>query len=356
MLGGLSTQPDSPDHSGDRVFATQMDPQLDQIIESLLFASPEPIESKTIARLVRNVARRRAAEEAEAAASEAEGEGDDEAALEPEQELVEDVAEVDEETESESEEPLDAATAAEEPDGSEEEMRPVDDLDENGEEVVLTGEDEDAPINLAKLSAAQVEGAIAKLNDYYSSTGRAFAVVARPNGWKLYSRPEFSPWLRELFPVKRSARLSPPALETLAIIAYRQPLTRAAIEAVRGVAVDGVVNTLVERGLIQIAGRAELPGRPLLYETTSLFFEHFNIRTIDDLPNAAELRQVKLPEPESETDTEEEENEEQDEFNLDPSADSESADATSEPPDPQAGAEDDEDDEDDEDEKSTRPV
>ena len=91
--------------------------------------------------------------------------------------------------------------------------------------------------------------------------------------------------------------MSGPAMETLAIIAYRQPITKAAIEAVRGVACDGMIQKLLDRDLIRIGGRAELPGRPLLYETTDLFFEHFGIRSIDDLPNASELRKVKLPEP-----------------------------------------------------------
>ena len=93
--------------------------------------------------------------------------------------------------------------------------------------------------------------------------------------------------------------MSGPAMETLAIIAYRQPITKAAIEAVRGVACDGMIQKLLDRDLIRIGGRAELPGRPLLYETTDLFFEHFGIRSIDDLPNATELRKVKLPEPDA---------------------------------------------------------
>jgi len=84
---------------------------------------------------------------------------------------------------------------------------------------------------------------------------------------------------------------------TLTIIAYRQPITKAAIETVRGVACDGMIQKLLDRDLICIGGRAELPGRPLLYETTELFFEHFGIRSIDDLPNSTELRKVKLPEP-----------------------------------------------------------
>jgi segregation and condensation protein B len=89
--------------------------------------------------------------------------------------------------------------------------------------------------------------------------------------------------------------MSPPALETLAIVAYRQPVTRADIEAVRGVAVDGVLQNLMERGLVKISGRAELPGRPLLYETTGFFLEHFGLRNLEELPNAQELRSRHLP-------------------------------------------------------------
>ncbi len=93
----------------------------------------------------------------------------------------------------------------------------------------------------------------------------------------------------------RPERLSPPALETLAIIAYRQPITKGDIEAVRGVNVDGVLQKVIDRGLIKIGGRADLPGKPLLYETTDLFLEHFGVKDIDDLPNADELRTVHLP-------------------------------------------------------------
>jgi segregation and condensation protein B len=85
-------------------------------------------------------------------------------------------------------------------------------------------------------------------------------------------------------------------METLAIVAYRQPITKAAIEAVRGVSCDGMIQKLLDRDLVRISGRADLPGRPLLYQTTDLFFEHFGINNIDDLPNASELRRVKLPE------------------------------------------------------------
>ncbi|MEI6034425.1 MAG: SMC-Scp complex subunit ScpB, partial [Verrucomicrobiae bacterium] len=137
--------------------------------------------------------------------------------------------------------------------------------------------------------------AIRKLEEEYRETDRAFEVRESAAGWQLVTRADFSPWLRQLFPENRSAKLSAPALETLAIIAYRQPITRANIEAVRGVAVDGVMQTLLDRGLVRIAGRSEIPGRPLLYETTQFFMDHFGLKDLDDLPNADELRKIALP-------------------------------------------------------------
>jgi segregation and condensation protein B len=114
----------------------------------------------------------------------------------------------------------------------------------------------------------------------------------------LVTKADFAPWLRQLFPENRQARLSAPAMETLAIIAYRQPITRADIEAVRGVAVDGVMQTLLDRNLVRIAGRSEIAGRPLLYETSQFFMEHFGLKDLDDLPNASELRKIPLPKAE----------------------------------------------------------
>jgi len=159
---------------------------------------------------------------------------------------------------------------------------------------------------LAKMgttSAEDVAVAIASLNAHYDESQRSFAVVERPKGWKLFTKPEFGDFVRQMFPGRKPERLSGPAMETLAIIAYRQPVTKAAIEAVRGVSCDGMLQKLLDRDLIRIGGRAELPGRPLLYETTDLFFEHFGIRSIDELPNASELRRVKLPEPDEEKPT-----------------------------------------------------
>jgi segregation and condensation protein B len=97
----------------------------------------------------------------------------------------------------------------------------------------------------------------------------------------------------------RPSRLSQPALETLAIIAYRQPLTRAEIEQIRGVNVDGVMQTLTERGLVESVGRAEVVGRPQTYGTTVLFLEYFGLRGLEDLPAADELRRIPVEKPPS---------------------------------------------------------
>ena len=162
---------------------------------------------------------------------------------------------------------------------------------------------ENAPEHITRYAAITEEdvvAAISHLNLSYIETGRAFMLVERPAGWRIVSRMEYAQWVRELFPDKKPARLTPSALETLAIIAYRQPMTKSSIEAVRGVSIDGPLQTLLDRNVVRIAGRADLPGRPLLYETTDLFLEHFGIKTVDELPNSSELRSVKLPEPEPE--------------------------------------------------------
>jgi segregation and condensation protein B len=150
---------------------------------------------------------------------------------------------------------------------------------------------------LTATTSEDIAAAVSTLNQFYEAHQRAFTIVERPKGWKLYTRLDYGDFVRQLFPGRKPERMSGPAMETLAIIAYRQPITKAAIEAVRGVACDGMIQKLLDRDLIRIGGRAELPGRPLLYETTDLFFEHFGIRSIDDLPNASELRKVKLPDP-----------------------------------------------------------
>ena len=153
---------------------------------------------------------------------------------------------------------------------------------------------------LATVGSAEIQIAIQQLNTVYTQSSRSFSLMERGKGWKFYTTAQYGDFVRQLFPGRKPERLSGPAMETLAIVAYRQPITKAAIEAVRGVSCDGMLQKLLDRDLVRIGGRADLPGRPLLYETTDLFYEHFGIRSIDDLPNSAELRTVKLPQPASE--------------------------------------------------------
>ncbi|MBA3960451.1 MAG: SMC-Scp complex subunit ScpB [Chthoniobacterales bacterium] len=155
--------------------------------------------------------------------------------------------------------------------------------------------DESLPNEFAKIKEAEVAAALEQLKIGYLEQQRAFQLIEKADGWQLASDPQFAPWVRQLFPAVKPARLTPPALETLAIIAYRQPITRADVEAVRGVAIESVLQTLMERGLVKIAGRSEVPGRPLLYETTQFFLEHFGLRDLDELPNSDELKRRELP-------------------------------------------------------------
>jgi segregation and condensation protein B len=147
----------------------------------------------------------------------------------------------------------------------------------------------------AQVREAEVLAALAELQADYIQSGRAFQLAEQVNGWALVTDAAAAVWVRQLYPEAKPTRLSGPALETLAIIAYRQPVTRADIEAVRGVAVDGMMQVLLDRSLIKIAGRAEVPGRPLLYQTTEYFLQHFGLKNVDDLPNAGELKRVPLP-------------------------------------------------------------
>src|SRR5919198_3631015 len=156
-------------------------------------------------------------------------------------------------------------------------------------------EDEFSPNEFARVREAEVAGALEQMKIEYIEQQRSFQLNEKADGWQLVTDPKYARWVGELFPVPRPARLSAPALETLAIIAYRQPITRADVEAVRGVSIDGVLQTLLERGLVKIAGRAEIPGRPLLYQTTESFLDHFGLRSLDELPNAEELRKRYLP-------------------------------------------------------------
>ena len=142
------------------------------------------------------------------------------------------------------------------------------------------------------LREAEIGAAIEELKTDYIQQGRSFQIEEVAGGFQVVSLPEYATWLKELFDESRAQRLSLPALETLAIIAYRQPIIRADIESVRGVAVDGILKMLLERSLIRIVGRSEQPGRPMLYGTTQAFLEHFGLRDLSDLPKVDELRKM----------------------------------------------------------------
>jgi segregation and condensation protein B len=146
----------------------------------------------------------------------------------------------------------------------------------------------------------ELTAALELLAAEHAAAARTYRLVCVAGAWQFVSQPEFAPWLKALVGHKaRPPRLSQPGLETLAIIAYRQPLTRAEIEQVRGVAVDGVMQTLLERGLVEQVGRAEAVGRPMTYGTTPAFLEYFGLRSLEELPAADELRRIPVVKPEA---------------------------------------------------------
>jgi len=157
--------------------------------------------------------------------------------------------------------------------------------------------DEAKPFKKTKEDA--VAAALEQLRSEHEAAGRSFRLACVAGAWQFVTQPEYAPWVIALVGLKaRPPRLSQPALETLAIIAYRQPVTRAEIEQVRGVTIDGVMATLQERGLIQQAGRAEVVGHPMTYGTTALFLEYFGLRDLEGLPAADELRRIPVARPE----------------------------------------------------------
>jgi segregation and condensation protein B len=158
----------------------------------------------------------------------------------------------------------------------------------------------DNPLGAAKLSsvlgreigAKEIRLYVDALNDEYVNSGRSFRIIEVAGGFQLMVHPEFAPWIRQLMKEKVPPRLSPASLETLAILAFKQPLSKAEVEHIRGVAVDGVLRQLMEKGLVRIAGRSEAPGRPLLYGTTRDFLKHFGLKTLSDLPKLRELEEL----------------------------------------------------------------
>ena len=146
---------------------------------------------------------------------------------------------------------------------------------------------------LKDVESTDIRAIIEELNGEYANSGRSFAIKEIAGGFQMLTDPVYSRWISALY--KRPPdRLTGPSLETLAIIAYRQPITRSDIEAIRGVNVDGVLRTLEERGLIKSRGRVDGPGRPILYGTTSEFLQHFGLKSLEELPKLKEFQESDL--------------------------------------------------------------
>lgn len=140
-----------------------------------------------------------------------------------------------------------------------------------------------------QISEKHIAEAIDSLNRQYSETQRAFSIEQISGGYRMMTRPEHAPVIASMHRSRATTRLSKPALETLAIIAYKQPITRAELEAIRGVACGEVVRSLMERRLVKITGRAEELGRPMLYGTTRQFLDTFGLANVKDLPKPEEF-------------------------------------------------------------------
>ena len=161
-------------------------------------------------------------------------------------------------------------------------------------------------IDFSQAKAAMVTKALETLSEEIAKLNRPYHLACVAGSWQFVTQTEYAPWVRAMVGVKnRPTRLSKPALETLAIISYRQPITRAQMEEIRGVSVDGVISTLVDRELVEVVGRADVPGRPQIYGTTQMFLEYFGLRGLEELPDAEELRQVPISRPEAPVTTDE---------------------------------------------------
>lgn len=142
------------------------------------------------------------------------------------------------------------------------------------------------------LDVSLIKKAISDLKQEYEETKRSFEINEVAGGYQIGTKIKFAKYLRKLFSNKHTDRLSKPSLETLAIMAYKQPVTRLDVEEIRGVNVDGVVRSLLEKGLIKIKGRKEVIGRPFLYGTSNLFLKYFGLKTLADLPPIEQFKEV----------------------------------------------------------------
>jgi len=155
------------------------------------------------------------------------------------------------------------------------------------------------PVTLDRLTAvlggvgkSEIRQALENLKSDYEKRERGLQISEVAGGFQLATRPEYAPWIKMLGKTKTSAKLSRSGLESLAIIAYKQPIVRAEIEAIRGVETSGVLRTLLERKLVRIVGRKDVPGRPIMYGTTRFFLQHFGLRDLAELPPLREFKEL----------------------------------------------------------------
>ena len=168
-------------------------------------------------------------------------------------------------------------------------------------EALLFSSDRPLPVDRLKVAMAGVEGvdvdliknALNNLKDYYNSQDRSFELVEIAGGYQIATKPDYNIWISKLYK-KSQDKLRGPSMETLAIIVYKQPITKGEIEAIRGVDSDGVVKTLLEKNLVKIKGRKEVPGRPILYGTTDEFLMRFGLKDLKSLPSLREFTEQDL--------------------------------------------------------------
>ncbi|MCH8271620.1 MAG: SMC-Scp complex subunit ScpB [Candidatus Marinimicrobia bacterium] len=137
-----------------------------------------------------------------------------------------------------------------------------------------------------------VDSKVNELNDEYEKNGRSFRIINVAGGYQMTTLPDYEQWVRRVFVSRGRLRLSAQALETLSIVAYRQPVSKPTMESIRGISCDGVIKTLLERTLITIKGREDSPGRPILYGTTNEFLRYFGLINLKDLPKLKEIEEI----------------------------------------------------------------
>jgi segregation and condensation protein B len=145
-------------------------------------------------------------------------------------------------------------------------------------------------------TAEQIEAQLQALQQEYDDRGAGIMLVEVAGGHQIATRPENASWIRMFKSVKVSARFSKPALETLAIVAYKQPITRSEVEAIRGVNIGGIMRNLMERRLVKIVGKKDVPGKPMLYGTTPEFLQYFGLKDLSSLPTLKEFQELEAGE------------------------------------------------------------